>query len=116
MPQTREATGLSHNTTVLFGLPGVRVQRVEQVGFGERVVHVQTDNESASGCPACGVVSTSAKGRITISPGDLPYRETGISVCVAQASVAAYRAGVRSRVVHRGDRRGPCRAADYGQV
>lgn len=80
MQQTREATGLSHSTTVLFGLPGVRVQRVEQVGFGERVVHVQTDDESASGCPGCGVVSTSVKGRVTTSPGDLPYGETGISV------------------------------------
>jgi len=72
---------LSNGTTVLFGLPGVRVQRVEQDESGGRVVHVQTaEGTSASGCPGCGVVSTSAKEYVTTRPRDLPYGETGISV------------------------------------
>lgn len=78
--QTREATGLNHDTTVLIGLPGVRVQRVEQVEFGERVVHVDTADESASGCPSCGVVSSSVKEYVVTRPRDIPYGERGISV------------------------------------
>jgi transposase len=66
---------------VLFGLPGVRVARVEQDEFGERVVHVETaPGGSASGCPDCGVVSTSAKEYPTTAPRDIPYGERGISV------------------------------------
>jgi transposase len=66
---------------VLFGLPGVRVQRVEQDEFGGRVVHVETaPGTSAAGCPGCGVVSTSAKEYPTTRPRDLPYGERGISV------------------------------------
>jgi transposase len=65
---------------VLFGLPGVRVVRVEQVEFGEREVHVETAEESASGCPSCGVVSRSVKQYVTTAPRDLPYGDTGISV------------------------------------
>ena len=69
------------STTVLFGLPGVRVARVEQDEFGDRVVHVETaPGTSASGCPGCGVVSTSAKEYPTTAPRDLPYGERGISV------------------------------------
>jgi transposase len=79
--QTREATGLSNGTTVLFGLPGVRVQRVERVESGGRVVHVVTaEGSSAPGCPGCGVVSTSVKGLVTTAPRDIPYGEGGISV------------------------------------
>ena len=60
-------------TTLLFGLPGVVVRRVEGVAFGGRVVHVETADESTAGCPACGVVSTSVKGLVTTTPRDLPY-------------------------------------------
>jgi transposase len=41
---------------------------------------VETADESASGCPVCGVVSTSVKGLVTTAPRDLPYGEMGISV------------------------------------
>jgi transposase len=72
---------LSNGTTVLFGLPGVRVARVELDEFGDRVVHVETAaGTSAAGCPGCGVVSTSAKEYPTTSPRDVPYGERGISV------------------------------------
>jgi len=56
------------------------VQRVEQVEFGERLVHVETANGSVSGCPSCGVVSTSVKEYVTTTPRDIPYGETGMSV------------------------------------
>lgn len=81
MQQTREATGLTNGTTVLFGLPGIRVQRVEQDEFGGRVVHVATaEGTSAPGCPGCGVVSMSVKGNVITAPRDIPYGEGGISV------------------------------------
>jgi transposase len=72
---------LSNGTTVLFGLSGVRVQRVEQDEFGGRVVHVETgEDTSAAGCPNCGVVSSSVKEYVTTRPRDLPYGEGRISV------------------------------------
>jgi len=73
--QTREVTGVNHDTTVLFGLPGVQVRHVEQVEFGERVVHVETADESAAGCSSCGVASTSVKQYVRTTPRDLPYGE-----------------------------------------
>jgi transposase len=78
--QAREATGLDHDTTLLFGLSGVRVGHVERDVFGDRTVHVQTADESSSGCPSCGVVSTSVKQNVTTSPRDIPYGEERISV------------------------------------
>jgi len=57
------------------------VQRVEQDESGGRVVHVETAADTAaSGCPGCGVVSTSVKQNVTTAPRDLPYGERGISV------------------------------------
>jgi hypothetical protein len=41
------------------------------------VVHVVTAVEAAAACPACGVVSTSVKGRVSTSP-DIPYGEDRI--------------------------------------
>jgi transposase len=72
---------LSNGTTVLFGLPGVRVQRVDLDEYGGRVVHVETaEDASAPGCPTCGVVSTSVKGLVITAPRDLPYGEVGLAV------------------------------------
>lgn len=78
--QTREATGLSNGTTILFGLPGVSVRRVERSADGSRTVHVVTADASAAGCPGCGVISTSVKERVTTTPKDLPYGESEILV------------------------------------
>ena len=64
---------MSDGTTLLFGLPGVRVGRVERGVDGTRVVHVATADEAAAACPSCGVVSTSRKARVTTSPRDIPY-------------------------------------------
>jgi transposase len=65
-------------TTLLFGLPGVRVERVERGADGTRVVHVVTAEETAPACPSCGVFSTSVKARVTTSPKDIPYGEDRI--------------------------------------
>ena len=71
---------MSHGTTLLFGLPGVRVAGVEMSAHGTRVVHVLTDDPAASACPSCGVFSTSVKGNVTTRPRDIPYGKTGIGV------------------------------------
>jgi transposase len=62
---------MENGTTILFGLLGVAVQRVERVredGSLVRLVHVVTSASSAAGCPQCGVVSTAVKQRRTIRP------------------------------------------------
>jgi transposase len=71
---------LDHATTILFDLPGVRVRHVERNECGGRVVHVETADRSALGCPGCGVVSTSVKQYVTSTPRDRPYGERGISL------------------------------------
>jgi len=65
-------------TTLLFGLPGVRVERVECLADGTRVVYAVTAEETAAACPSCGVFSTSMKGRVSTSPRDIPYGEDRI--------------------------------------
>ena len=64
---------MSDGTTLLFGLPGVRVERVERCADGTRVVHVVTAEETAAACPSCRVLSTSVKARVITSPKDIPY-------------------------------------------
>src|SRR5690625_267333 len=76
----REPRAVSDGTTLLFGLPGVRVARVERDAEGTRVVRVVTADETAAACPACGVVSTSVKEYPTTSPKDIPYGHNGIVV------------------------------------
>jgi transposase len=71
---------MQDGTTILFGLPGVRVRDVERVAGGGRVVHVLTDDETAAACPACGVFSTSVRQRRTTRPRDLPYGEERLVV------------------------------------
>lgn len=71
---------MEHDTTLLFGLPGVRVRHVERSDSGDRTVHVETADESAAGCPLCGVVSTSVNGYVTTTPCDTPYGEAKIAV------------------------------------
>ena len=64
---------MEHGTTVLLGLSGVAVRRVELAAAGIRVVHVVTAEEAAAACPECGVFFTSVKGNVTTRPKDLPY-------------------------------------------
>src|SRR5512143_1415940 len=67
-------------TTVLFGLPGVAVDRVEAAENGVRTVHLVTADRDAAACPACGVFSASVRQRRTTRPKDLPYGETPLVV------------------------------------
>ena len=68
-------------TTILFGLPGVRVRHVERdEDDGTRLVHVVTDDQAAAACPKCGVFSTSVRQRRTTRPRDLPYGEQRLLV------------------------------------
>jgi transposase len=75
---------MSHVTSVLFGLPGVAVERVERVigedGKPVRLVHIVTAASSAAGCPSCGVISRSVKQYRTTRPRDLPYGEERLAV------------------------------------
>ncbi|HWF68632.1 MAG TPA: ISL3 family transposase, partial [Mycobacterium sp.] len=71
---------MSDGTTLLFGLPGVEVERVERRVDGTRVVHVVTADEAAAACPECGVVSTSVKERVSTSPHDILYGQDSIVV------------------------------------
>ena len=71
---------MEHSTTLLFGLAGMRVARVERAGDGGRVVHTVTDEAAAAACPSCGVFSTSVKEYPTTSPKDLPYGEAPLRV------------------------------------
>jgi transposase len=71
---------VSDGTTLLFGLPGVQVERVERLADGTRVVQVATTEQTAAACPSCGVVSTSVKARVSTSPRDIPYGEDRIIV------------------------------------
>jgi transposase len=71
---------MSDATAVLFGLPGVRVERVERRANGTRVVDVITDEPTAAACPSCGVVSTSVKEYAVTSPKDIRYGEDRIVV------------------------------------
>jgi hypothetical protein len=50
----RELRALENGTTLLFGLPGVAVARVDPAVDGGRVVHVVTDDPAAACCPDCG--------------------------------------------------------------
>ena len=90
---------MEDGTSILFGLPGVAVDRVERVtedGSVVRLVHVVTAASSAAGCPQCGVVSTSVRQYRTTRPRDLPYGEEPLEVrwhkrqyrCREQASPA----------------------------
>ncbi len=75
---------MEKGTTILFGLPGVAVERVERVTGADsgtaRLVHLRTAVSSAAGCPECGVISTSVRQYRTTRPRDLPYGEEPLAV------------------------------------
>ncbi|TQC38368.1 ISL3 family transposase, partial [Rhodococcus sp. WS4] len=66
------------STTVLFGLPGVRVINVSRESDGTRLVELATDEDTAAACPSCGVFSTSVKERVSTRPKDIPYGQDRI--------------------------------------
>ena len=101
------------DATLLLGIEGLAVEQVELEDSG-RVVHVRTDDESAAACPACGVFSTSIKGRAITHPRDLPYGEAPLALvwhkrrwrCRIQA--ARVDGPPRRGDLTAGDRRGRC--------
>ncbi len=60
-------------TTLLFGLPGLRVITVTQQPDGTRIVDAVTNDPAAATCPECGLVSTSRKENTVTRPKDIPY-------------------------------------------
>ena len=74
-----QADGVS-DVSLLFGVEGLRVARVESDGSGGRLVRVVTDGETASACPSCGVFSQSPKGRVCTRPRDIAYGSHGVRV------------------------------------
>jgi transposase len=71
---------LEHGTTVLFGLAGVAVVRVEPAPNGGRVVEVVTADPGAVCCPDCGTPSSSVKQNLVTRPKDLPFGEAALQV------------------------------------
>jgi transposase len=66
--------------SLLLGLSGLVVQRVELDDDGTRVVHVNTDGRWAGLCTACGERSTSLKAHTVTTPKDLPYGPAPVKV------------------------------------
>jgi transposase len=64
-------------TTLLFGLPGVRVERVERSRTDTRSAH-RDDGTGGGGVPVVRGVGMSAKERVSTSPRDIPYLEDRI--------------------------------------
>jgi transposase len=64
---------VERSATLLLGIEGLVVERVELEEAGTRVAQVLTADETASACPECGVVSTSVKGHAITRPRDIPY-------------------------------------------
>jgi transposase len=75
---------MEDGTSILFGLPGVAVQRVERTwdkqGTSLRLVHMVTTERSAAACPKCGVFSTSVRQYRTTRPRDVPYGPEPLAV------------------------------------
>jgi transposase len=74
---------MENGTSILFGLPGVAVVRVERAaedGEPVRLVHLTTVASSAAGCPQCGVISASVRQCRTTRPRDLSYGEERLAV------------------------------------
>ena len=66
---------VEEGATRLLGLEGLTVVQVVVDDAGGRIVHAVTADEVPAGCPECGVVSTSPKGRVVTFPRDVPYGE-----------------------------------------
>jgi hypothetical protein len=59
---------VSEGTTLFSGCQACRVEHVERLADGTRVVHAVTAEPSAAACPSCGVLSTNL-GNLARNPG-----------------------------------------------
>ena len=75
-----EDTTAADAATLLLGLEGLAVERVEPAPDGGRVVWVVTAEETARGCPSCGVVSRHVKDVVRTRPRDLPCGAGGLAL------------------------------------
>ena len=69
---------VERGATLLLGIEGLAVERVELEKDGSRLAHLVTTDESAAACPSCGVVSTSVKGHASTGPRDIPYGQAPV--------------------------------------
>ncbi|MBP2056148.1 transposase [Streptomyces griseochromogenes] len=69
---------MANNTTLLLGLDGVSVVRVESLADGTRRVDLITVDEAARACPSSGVFASQVKGPAVTRPRDIPYGERGL--------------------------------------
>jgi transposase len=74
----KKSAGVHDDTTLLLGLEGVVVDRVELDPDGCRVVHVSTaprakdaHDDAAAVCPSCRTPATSVKGWVSTRPRDV---------------------------------------------
>jgi hypothetical protein len=91
---------MSDATTVLFGLPGARVERVERRADGTRVVDVVTDEPTAVACPSCGMVSRSVKDRVVTLTDRYPLWRRPYRGALEQGSLAMPRRLLSTEVVY----------------
>src|SRR4051794_2440778 len=66
-----KSAGVHDDTTLLLGLDGVVVDRVERDPDGCRVVHLATAAEVEAVCPSCRTPSSAPRGWAVTRPGDL---------------------------------------------
>ena len=82
-----------NDTTLLLGLDGVSVMRVERLEDGTRRVHLATADEAARACPSCGVFASRVKGLGDDPAAGSPLRRARVGVLVAQAPLVVPGAG-----------------------
>src|SRR6266511_4449410 len=73
-----DGTAVRNDATLLLGLDGLVVERVERAADGRRVVYVVTADETAAACPTCGVFAFRVKEYVSTSPRDLPWGRSGL--------------------------------------
>ena len=91
---------VEQGATRLLGLEGLTVVQVVVDDAGGRIVHAVTADGVMAGCPECGVVSTSRKGRVVTFPrtsrtGRSWFVWTGTSTGGAAGAAASAVASVR---------------------
>lgn len=68
------------DTTLLLGLAGLEVDRVELDAAGTPVAHLTTSSPRAACCPTCGVQSSSPKQWVSSHPRDLAVAERTVGL------------------------------------
>jgi hypothetical protein len=94
-----KSAGVHDDTTLLLGLNGVVVDRVELDPTDAcRVVHLVTAANVEAVCPSCRTPSISPRGWAVTRPRDVAGP---VTAGVAQAAVALCDAELRAGLVHR---------------